>query len=366
MDNKIIGILERAIIGEDISLKEGIELYKNTEAIALMDGAHRVRKRLHPGNEVTWIIDRNINISNICSAGCMFCNFSCTSNSSEAYITGYDTYKKKIEELQLLGGNQLLLQGGLHPELGLSFYIELFRKLKLSYPALKLHALGPPEVIHIANIEGMFIGDVLDQLIEAGLDSLPGAGAEILSDRVRERLSPGKCTTMEWLEVMHEAHKRGLTTSATMMFGHIETLEERINHLFLIRDLQKQKPKSAKGFISFIPWTFQDQGTALARKTDLRKKVTIFEYVKFFSLSRLILTNILNMQPSWLTVGIPAAIICLHSGGNDMGSIMIEEQVVSRAGAKYRIDSQGMTEAIKQAGFIPVLRDQEFNKIEYQ
>lgn len=353
-------IVELCLDGGEVSHQEAMIMYREAPLAGLMAAAHTMRQRLHPGNSVTWITDRNVNISNVCHAGCLFCNFSCSRSSDRAYITTIEEYREKIDELFALGGRQLLLQGGLHPDLGLAYYSDLFRSLKSEYPMLKLHALGPPEIVHIAQLEGADYGTVLDELISAGLDSLPGAGAEILSDRVREQLSPGKCTTEEWLEVMHEAHKRNITTSATMMFGHIETLEERISHLLLLRGVQNLKPAGAKGFISFIPWPFQDTDTVLAKRHNVYNKVTSMEYIRLIAVSRLILNNFDNIQPSWLTVGLPAAQICLHGGANDFGSIMIEEHVVSSAGATHKIDAEGIKEAIRLAGFEPVQRDQEF------
>jgi cyclic dehypoxanthinyl futalosine synthase len=366
MRGTVAELLDRGGAGEFLTLEEGMRLMAEASLSSLMAAAHQVRMRLHPEPEVTWIIDRNVNISNVCHAGCLFCNFSCSTNSGRAFITGMDEYRAKIRELFALGGDQLLLQGGLHPTLGLQFYTGLFSSLKEEFPHLKLHALGPPEVAHIAKMEGMGTGAVLDALLAAGLDSLPGAGAEILSDRVRRQLSPGKCSTDEWLEVMHEAHQRGVITSATMMFGHIETLEERIRHLLLLRDLQSAKPEGSAGFISFIPWPFQDQDTALAKRKGVYNSITPIEYIRFFALSRLMLPNISNLQPSWLTVGIPTAQVCLHSGGNDFGSIMIEEHVVSSAGATAQADIRLLTKSIREAGFKPVQRNQAFERMVQQ
>lgn len=363
MGNRIKVLLEKAVEGDGLSAREAASLYKEASLTSLMAAAYDLRLRLHPDNKVTWIIDRNVNISNVCHAGCIFCNFSCSQNSGRAYVTTIDEYRQKIDELIAIGGRQLLLQGGLHPALGLEFYKNLFMRLKQEYPALRLHALGPPEIVHLSKHEGISAGQVLDELTASGLDSLPGAGAEILTDRIRKKLSPGKCSTGEWLMVMAEAHKRGLVTSATMMFGHIETIEERIEHLLLLRDLQNRKPDGATGFISFIPWPFQDQNTVLARKHQVYNTVGAVEYIRMIALSRLVLNNIPNIQPSWLTVGIETAQICLHGGGNDFGSVMMEENVVSSAGANYRMDPAGMKKAIAESGFRPVQRDQEFNPV---
>ncbi len=357
-------LLTRACDGATLSVSEGIEIMQHAGLPDLMAAAHHVRMKWHPHNRVTWIIDRNVNISNVCHAGCLFCNFSCSRSAEAAFVTNMDAYREKVSELFAMGGNQLLLQGGLHPDLGLAFYVDLFRSLKEAFPALRLHALGPPEVVHLANLEGIAVEEVLDHLIDAGLDSLPGAGAEILSDRVRQMLSPGKCNTHEWLQVMYHAHQKRVVTSSTMMFGHLETLEERLQHLVLLRELQEQKPDDAVGFISFIPWTFQDTHTALAKRHGVVNSVTALEYIRFFAVARLMLNNIANLQPSWLTVGVPTAQICLHGGGNDFGSVMIEEHVVSSAGAKHSMDKDGIQQAIRMAGFLPVRRDQHFNLME--
>lgn len=346
-----------------LSVEEGITLFQEAPLGHLMSAAHARRVQLHPEPVVTWIIDRNVNISNVCHAGCLFCNFSCSRSSSRAFITTPEEYHEKITEMFGMGGNQLLLQGGLHPELGLRFYEELFSGLKQSFPELRLHALGPPEIVHLAKMEGISFGEVLDVLRKAGLDSLPGAGAEILSDRVRKMLSPGKCSVSEWLAVMQEAHQRHITTSATMMLGHVETLEERFEHLVLLRETQALKPETAKGFISFIPWPFQDEGTALSKKLGVFNRVSAEEYIRFIAVSRLMLHNIPNLQPSWLTVGIPVAQICLHGGANDFGSVMIEEHVVSSAGASYSASSETLMQAIREAGFIPVRRNQDFEHL---
>lgn len=243
------------------------------------------------------------------------------------------TYRKKIEETIRYGGDQLLLQGGHHPELGLQFYVDTFRQIKAEFPDIRLHALGPPEVAHITKLEKSNHKEVLQALKAAGLDSLPGAGAEILVDRVRRLISKGKCGAQEWLDIMHEAHKLDITTSATMMFGHVETIEERFEHLVKIREVQHRKPERANGFLAFIAWTFQDVDTLLTKIRGVHNLTTTEEYIKMVALSRIMLPNIKNIQASWLTVGKPTAQLCLHAGANDFGSIMIEENVVSAAGA---------------------------------
>ena len=324
---------------------------------------NELRKRLHPEGVVTWIIDRNVNITNVCISACKFCNFYRNGSSAEGYITTISEYCNKIEEMKRLDGNQLLLQGGLHPKLGLDFYEQLFSELKRLYPEVRLHALGPPEIVYLSKKSKLPYKTVLTRLVSAGLDSLPGAGAEILVDRVRKILSPVKCSSREWLDVMHAAHEMNLTTSATMMFGHIETIDERLEHLIALRELQLQKPEGHKGFLSFIPWPFQDNRTVLKEKSGVFNKVTPDEYIRMIAISRIMTPNIPNIQASWLTVGKETAQLCLHAGANDFGSIMIEENVVSVAGANNRFDAAGIQHAIREAGFKPQLRDQDFCRL---
>ncbi len=358
---KVDNLLERAINFEFLTKEEGMFLYEHASTPELMYVANELRKKQKKNsNKVTWIIDRNLNTTNVCIANCKFCNFFRRPGHEESYITSIEEYKVKIEETFKYGGEQLLLQGGHHPDLGLAYYVDLFKSLKQLYPNLKLHSLGPPEIAHIAKLEKMSHHDVLKALIEAGLDSLPGAGAEILNDRVRRLISKGKCSGKEWLDVMRAAHQLGLTTSATMMFGHVETLEERFEHLVWLREVQSEKPKDSKGFIAFIPWPFQDDGTLLKKIRGITNNVTGDEYIRMIALSRIMLPNIENIQASWLTIGKEVAQICLHAGANDFGSIMIEENVVSAAGAPHRFTSKSIQEAIKQAGFEPQLRNQQY------
>ncbi|MBP6403753.1 MAG: dehypoxanthine futalosine cyclase [Bacteroidia bacterium] len=353
-------LLQRALNLEFLSISEGQYLFENAPTSELMDVANEIRKKFHADNKVTWIIDRNVNTTNVCIANCKFCNFYRIPGHAEAYITTIDQYKQKIEETFRYGGEQLLLQGGHHPDLGLKFYVDLFKELKSLYPNLKLHSLGPPEIAHITKLEKSTHTEVLKALMDAGLDSLPGAGAEILNDRVRRLISKGKCTGREWLDVMRAAHQLKLTTSATMMFGHIETIEERFEHLVRLREVQSEKPADAKGFIAFIPWPFQDEGTLLRRIKGVRNQVTGEEYIRMLALCRIMLPNFRNIQASWLTVGKEIAQLCLHGGANDFGSIMIEENVVSVAGAPHRFTSKGIQDAIREAGFTPQLRTQQY------
>ncbi len=357
-------LLARALHFDFLNKEEGMYLYHHAPLTDLMYTADEMRK-IHKENSpyVTWIIDRNANTTNVCLANCKFCNFYRIPGHKDAYVTTIEQYKQKIDETYRYGGRQLLLQGGHHPELGLRFYVDLFQQLKKLYPDLKLHALGPPEVAHITKLEKSTHTEVLKALIDAGLDSLPGAGAEILNDRVRRLISKGKCNGKEWLDIMRAAHQLNLTTSATMMFGHVETIEERFEHLIWLREVQSEKPQIAKGFLNFIPWPFQDDGTLLRRLKGIRNSVTGIEYIRMMALCRIMLPNIINFQASWLTVGKEIAQICLHAGANDFGSIMIEENVVSAAGAPHRFTSKGIQSAITEAGFIPHLRNQQYELI---
>lgn len=357
---QLSGLYERAMRFEFLSADEGKYLFEHAPLTELMYVANELRKIQVPHGKVTWIIDRNVNTTNVCVANCKFCNFYRIPGHPESYITDIETYKRKIDETFKYGGEQLLLQGGHHPELGLAYYVDLFKTLKQLYPNLKLHALGPPEVAHITKLEQSNHHDVLKALKEAGLDSLPGAGAEILNDRVRRLVSNGKCGAQEWLDIMHEAHLQGLTTSATMMFGHVETLEERFEHLVKIRETQAQKPEGAKGFLAFIPWTFQDVDTLLQKIRGTKNLTTAEEYIRMIALSRIMLPNVKNIQASWLTVGKQVAQVCLHAGANDFGSIMIEENVVSAAGAPHRFTAKSIQESIREAGFEPQLRNQQY------
>lgn len=353
-------LYKKALNFEFLTVEEGVFLYHNAPLADLMFIADECRKIQVPHGKVTWQIDRNVNTTNVCIANCKFCNFYRIPGHKDAYITDMSTYRRKIEETIKYGGDQLLLQGGHHPELGLDFYTNIFRQIKQEFPAIKLHALGPPEVAHICKVSKVSHKEALAALKEAGMDSLPGAGAEILVDRVRRLISKGKCGSQEWLDIMHEAHFQGLTTSATMMFGHVETIEERFIHLVKVREVQALKPEEAKGFLAFIPWTFQDVDTLLTRIRGVHNLTTPEEYIRMIALSRIMLPNIKNIQASWLTVGKQTAQICLHAGANDFGSIMLEENVVSAAGAPYRFTYKSMQDAIKEAGFEPQLRNQQY------
>ena len=360
-------IFARALNRETLSREEAYWLWEEAPLERLAAVADEVRRNVVPDpNVVTWQIDRNVNITNVCISGCKFCNFHCKPHEAEReFITTIEEYRSKIDRMLELGGDQLLLQGGLHPKLGVEFYEELFRELKKMYPEVRLHALGAPEVAHVAKVSGISTREALERLVAAGLDSLPGAGAEILVDRVRKQISPAKPSVEEWLQVMHQAHEMNLPTSATMMYGHIETPRERIDHLLKIRDLQAQCPAGNWGFIAFIPWIFRSTGTRLERE-GVRSEFSPLEYIRMIAVSRLVLNNINNIQASWLTVGKATAQLALHSGANDMGSIMIEENVVSSAGANNSFDAEGIQKAIREAGFEPRLRDQLYRERAYR
>jgi len=355
---QLVDLYQKALALEFLSVEEGMFLFEHAPLTELMYVADELRKKQVPHGKVTWQIDRNVNTTNVCVANCKFCNFFRIPGHPEAYITDMSVYRKKIAETIRWGGDQLLLQGGHHPELGLQYYVDTFRAIKAEFPDIRLHALGPPEIAHITKLEKSTHAEVLKALKEAGLDSLPGAGAEILSDRVRRLISKGKCGAQEWLDIMHEAHKLNLATSGTMMFGHVETVRERFEHLEKIREVQSRKPEGTYGFTAFIPWTFQDVDTLLARIRGVHNLTTSDEYVRMIALCRIMLPNIKNIQASWLTVGKHVAQICLHAGANDFGSIMLEENVVSAAGAPHRFTYKSIQEAIREAGFEPQLRNQ--------
>ncbi|MDA3952422.1 MAG: dehypoxanthine futalosine cyclase [Bacteroidales bacterium] len=359
-------LYKKALNLEFLTIDEGLLLYNDAPLEELIFVGSQLRQIQKPDKIVTWQIDRNINITNACISQCKFCNFYKKPNDKGVYVTSIDEYKTKIEELFRLGGNQILLQGGLHPKLKLDFYTNLFSDLKSLYPNLKLHALGPPEIVHLARLEKKSYKEILEALINSGLDSLPGAGAEILCDRVRKSISPGKANSQQWLDVMREAHKLNMLTSATMMFGHVETKRERIEHLIAIRNVQSEKPESSPGFLAFIPWPFQDEDTFLQKELGITNQISSEEYIRTIAISRIMLSNVKNIQASWLTVGKDVAQVCLHAGANDFGSIMIEENVVSSAGADFKFDAEGIQNAIRESGFSPQLRNQKYEFVEYK
>ncbi|MGE0454377.1 MAG: cyclic dehypoxanthinyl futalosine synthase [Vicinamibacteria bacterium] len=340
----------KVLAGERISRDEAVALLRDGELLELGMLADAVRRRLHPEGVVTYIIDRNINYTNVCNAQCAFCAFYRDLPSAEGYVLSKQELGQKIAETLALGGNQILLQGGLHPDLGIEFYEELFRWMKASYP-IWIHGLSPAEVNHIARVSKLSVEETLRRLIASGLDSIPGGGAEILSDRVRGILGIAKGSTADWLDVMETAHELGLRTTATMMFGHVETLEERIDHLLHLRELQDR----THGFTAFIAWTFQPENTALPRDEE-----TSFQYLRLLAVSRIVLDNFPSVQASWVTQGGKIGQLSLRFGANDFGSLMIEENVVSAAGAGFRLTEAEIARAIQVAGFVPKRRTMHY------
>jgi cyclic dehypoxanthinyl futalosine synthase len=341
----------KVLAGERLTREEGVALLRDGELLELGVLADAVRQRKHPGGVVTYIIDRNINYTNVCTAQCAFCAFYRDLPSQEGYLLTKQELAQKIEETIALGGRQLLLQGGLHPDLGIEYYERLFGWIKARYPEIWIHGLSPAEVNHICRVSGLDLETTLRRLIAAGLDSIPGGGAEILSDRVRRIIGIGKGTTQEWLDVMECAHRLGMRTTATMMFGHVETLEERIDHLLHLRQLQDR----TGGFTAFIAWTFQPENTAMAGE-----ELTSFQYLRTLAVSRLMLDNFASVQASWVTQGGKIGQVSLRFGANDFGSLMIEENVVSAAGAHFRLTEAEIARAIQDAGFVPKRRTMHY------
>jgi cyclic dehypoxanthinyl futalosine synthase len=344
-------IEKKVLAGERLGRDEGIALLRQADLLELGMLADAVRQRLHPEGVVTYIIDRNINYTNVCTAQCAFCAFYRDLPSKEGYLLSKEQLAGKIEETLALGGNQILLQGGLHPDLGIEFYEELFRWIKGRYP-IWIHGLSPAEVKHIEKVSSLSTVETLRRLVAAGLDSIPGGGAEILSDRVRQIIGIGKGTTGDWLSVMEAAHGLGMKTTATMMFGHVETLEERIDHLLHLRDLQDR----THGFTAFIGWTFQPTNTAMAGD-----ELTSFQYLRTLAVARVMLDNFPNVQASWVTQGGKIGQVSLRFGANDFGSLMIEENVVSAAGAHFRLTEAEIARNIQDAGFIPKRRTMQYD-----
>jgi cyclic dehypoxanthinyl futalosine synthase len=343
-------VRERVLAGERLRREDGVELIRHGELLELGMLADAVRERLHPEGVVTYIIDRNINYTNVCTAQCAFCAFYRDLPSREGYVLSREELAAKIEETLALGGNQILLQGGLHPDLGIEFYEELFGWIKATYP-IWIHGLSPAEVKHICKVSGLDTAEALRRLVAAGLDSIPGGGAEILSDRVRNAIGAWKGSTADWLEVMETAHGLGLKTTATMMFGHVETPEERVDHLLHLRELQDR----SGGFTAFIGWTFQPSNTALAGD-----ELSSFQYLRTLAVARVMLDNFPSVQASWVTQGGKIGQVSLRFGANDFGSLMIEENVVSAAGAHFRLTETEIAQAIQNAGFVPKRRNMRY------
>lgn len=343
--------------------EQGVELYRQTSPAKLFNLADQVRFLINQQRRVSWQIDMNVNYTNVCISGCLFCNFHCRISEKEAaYTLSDEQLKEKIRIVREAKGDQLLLQGGLHPHYGIEFYENMLHKIKEMSPGIKLNAFGPPEIAHISRISGITISETLKRLIDAGLDTLPGAGAEILSDRVRKIISPSKPNAHSWENIMREAHKFGIGTTATMVYGHIETLEERINHLVLLRSIQADKPADAPGFRAFIGWPMQLKKTRLSEKYNIQSP-SVLENLKMVAISRIMLVNIPHIQVSWLTLGPQIAQLALHCGADDMGSVMIEENVVSSAGSHFRMGPGQMENCIREAGFDPWQRNQDYTAV---
>ncbi len=343
-------VKEKVIEGVRLTEKEALDLYQEADLLILGGLAHLRRLKLHPEKLVTYIVDRNINYTNICFSKCRFCAFCRDESAADSYIISQEEVAQKIEETLRLGGIQILLQGGLHPQLGLEYYEDLLGFIKSRY-RIHIHGFSPPEIIHISRQSDLSIEEVINKLKAAGLDSIPGGGAEILVDKVRRKISPYKCTSTEWLKVMEIAHKNGLKTTATMMFGHVEAIEDRIEHLSRIRQLQDK----TGGFTAFIPWPFQPGNTSISRSG-----TTGFEYLKMLAISRIFLDNVSNIQASWVTQGAKIAQIALNFGGNDLGSTMIEENVVAAAGVSFCLPESELVRIIEGAGFRAARRTMDY------
>ncbi len=352
MDRNLKQIEQKVLAGKRLSGADGLWLFENADLLELGALAHYVRKKLHPNNHVTYIIDRNINYTNVCVAQCDFCAFYEKVGSEKAYLLSKEEIGRKIEETIALGGTQVLMQGGLNPKLKIEFFEDLFQFIRTNYPTIRIHSLSPAEISYIARISHLSLKDTLLRLKAAGLDSIPGGGAEILVDEVRKKLNAYKTKSDEWLHVMETAHKMGMKTTATMMFGHVESFADRVEHLLKIRDLQDH----TLGFTAFIPWTYQPENTKLGGE-----KTTAHDYLKTLAISRLMLDNIPNVQVSWVTMDAKIAQVGLQFGGNDFGSLMIEENVVAAAGARFRLSLSEIKRIISEAGYQPRQRDMEYN-----
>lgn len=346
-------LLEKAVSGRRLTAAEGTLLLEEGELLELGAAATAIRRRMHPWDRVTYVIDRNINYTNICQCRCRFCAFYRRPEDGDAFVLGEDELMAKIEETLAAGGTELLIQGGLHPGLDLDFFTGMFRKIKARYN-IHIHSLSPPEIVHLSRLSGLPVKVVLARLRDAGLDSLPGGGAEILVDRVRKRISPEKIGWREWMAVMDTAHRMGMKTTATMMFGHVETPAERVLHLVRVREQQD----ATGGFTAFIPWSFQPRNTNLGGAT-----AGGVEYLKTLALARIMLDNIPNIQASWVTQGAKIAQVALSFGANDFGSTMLEENVVRAAGVNYRMALEEIHRCIRDAGFVPAQRTTDYRII---
>jgi len=351
-------ILEKALDGERISPEEAVLLFETTDMLLLGNIASRISRKKLKERVVTYIVDRNINYTNICITDCAFCAFYRKEDDEEAYVHPFETIAGKIEETIALGGRQILLQGGHNINLKIDYFEDLFRRIKERFN-IHLHALSPPEIVHTAKISKLTIVDTLNRLNDAGLDSIPGGGAEILVDRVRQKISPHKCSTREWLDVMDCAHGMNIPTTATMMFGHVETVEDRVEHLRCIRDQQDK----TMGFTAFIPWPFQPGRTELGLDHDISSQVTGLDYLKTLAISRIFLDNFDNLQSSWVTQGPKVGQMALYYGANDMGSTMLEENVVRAAGTVHCLNEEDIRRIITDSGFKPQRRNMRYERV---
>ncbi len=351
---EIVTLLSDAAAGERLSPEGGLRLFREADLLALGQAADLRRKALHPEGRVTFILDRNINYTNVCNVYCKFCAFYRPPGHPEAYVLSHEELGRKIDETLAVGGTQILMQGGVHPELKIDWYEQMLRFIKASYP-IHVHAFSPVEVRRIAEFSELSVEGTIRRLVDAGLDSIPGGGAEILADPVRERIAKLKDTSGEWLEVMEIAHGLGLRTTATMMFGHVESDEHIVEHLDRLRALQDR----SGGFTAFIPWTFQPENTKLRVP-----KATAVEYLRVLALSRLYLDNFENLQLSYVTMGAKIGQLAMRFGANDFGSLMLEENVVSQAGADFLMERNEIERLIRDAGFTPALRNQRYEILE--
>ncbi len=344
-------LISKVTRGERLAPEEGLALFKQSDLLTLGELANSIRQRLHPERLVTFIVDRNINYTNICINRCKFCAFYRDVDSPEAYILSKDDIFKKIEETIAQSGTQILMQGGVHPDLGIEYFEDLFSSIKERF-TIQIHSLSPAEISFLAKKANISVLDTLTRLRASGLDSIPGGGAEILVDRVRKKVSPNKIRWKQWAEVMRTAQQIGMPTTATMMFGSLETDKEIIEHLVRLRDVQDE----TRGFTAFIPWTYQPGNTELGGRS-----ATAVEYLKVLALSRIMLDNFDNIQASWVTQGAKIAQVALEFGANDFGSTMIEENVVAAAGVSFRMTKQEIMNVIRDAGYIPAQRDTRYN-----
>jgi len=350
MQSKLTKIRDKVASGKRINAEEGLMLFEHGDLLTLGELANSIRKKLHPERLVTFIVDRNINYTNVCVNKCKFCAFYREADSPEAYLLSRDEIFQKIEETLAQGGTQILMQGGVHPELGIAYFEDLFSSIKSRF-TIQIHSLSPAEISFIAKLADLSILDTLKRLKACGLDSIPGGGAEILVDRVRKKVSPNKIRWRQWAEVMKTAHRLGMPTTATMMFGSLETQKEIVEHLVRLRSIQDE----TRGFTAFIPWTYQPGNTELGGRS-----ATAVEYLKTLALSRIMLDNFQNIQASWVTQGAKIAQVALEFGANDFGSTMIEENVVAAAGITFRMTRQEIVHLIQDAGYVAAQRDTKY------